>query len=78
MSVPSLHVKLAGLYHILEARTAVFPKLLSLNGRLELALAHIDAHGGGGGGGGRKASAPQAVYDEEVEDVLAAAGDDDE
>jgi U3 small nucleolar RNA-associated protein 5 len=65
MSVPNLHVKLAGLYQILDSRTAVFPKLLSLNGRLELALAQIasqqDHHDGH--------LLPPATYDEEIDEV---------
>ena len=62
MSVPNLRVKLASLYQILDSRTAVFPKLLSLNGRLELALAQIasnqDHH---------DRQDPPALYDEEID-----------
>jgi len=64
MSVPNLHVKLAGLYQILDSRTAVFPKLLSLNGRLELALAQIASHQDQNGA----RHEPPATYDEEIDE----------
>ena len=69
LSVPNLHLKLAGLHQILDSRTAIFPKLLSLNGRLELALSQISSHDASEG-----AAAPHAFYDEEVEEAVARAG----
>ena len=76
MNVPNLDFKLAGLYQILESRTANFPKLLALNGRLELALEQISSQGpmdeaeqGG-----------HVEYDEEEDEALddESSGDDDE
>jgi len=64
MSVPNLHTKLAGLYQILDQRIGVFPKLLSLSGRLELALSQVSSlHEER-----QEASVPRTVYDEEAEE----------
>lgn len=70
MSVPNLHLKLASLYQILDDRASVFPKLLNLNGRLELALSQIAP--------AEKTSDEEfahTCYDERIEDALA---EDDE
>lgn len=65
MSVPNLHTKLAGLYQILDQRVGVFPKLLSLSGRLELALSQVSSlHEER-----QEASVPRTVYDEEAEEA---------
>jgi hypothetical protein len=76
MSVPNLHLKLASLYQILDDRASVFPKLLNLNGRLELALSQISPS--------EKTSDEELAhmcYDEKIDDALAAAdgeNDDDD
>ena len=49
---------------VLDRRTAVFPKLLSLNGRLELALAQLSRDDP------QESTLPSATYDEEVEDAV--------
>ena len=74
MSIPNLHLKLTGLYNILEGRTTVFPKLLSLNGRLELALSQISSHQEI-----QESTLQHTTYDEEIEEAdLSAADEDDE
>ena len=49
---------------VLDRRTAVFPKLLSLNGRLELALSQLSRDDPKDG------TFPHVTYDEEVEEAL--------
>lgn len=71
MSVPNLNVKLSGLYNILEGRTTVLPKLLSLSGRLELALSQISSQEDV-----QDQSIPRTSYDEEIDDAKAGIKDD--
>uniref|UniRef100_A0A7S2MLY1 Small-subunit processome Utp12 domain-containing protein n=1 Tax=Octactis speculum TaxID=3111310 RepID=A0A7S2MLY1_9STRA len=73
MSIPDLQTKLSGLYQTLNQRISLFPKLLSLSGRLELALANVMCSNDDSAEDA--ASIPQAVYDDEVEDN--SAGNDD-
>jgi len=65
MGVPNLSSKLAGLHNLLSRRVAVFPKLLSLSGRLDLALAQIASQEQGHG---RKLA--HVAYDEELDESL--------
>lgn len=58
----------------LDQRTSVFPKLLSLSGRLDLALSQVSSLRQGQEDEGE----PRTVYDEEVEEELARDGEEEE
>lgn len=71
MSIPDLPSKLALLHQLIDRRVASFPKLLQLQGRLDLLLARtrsgaaIASEHGRAGGPDRIVDQPEAVYREE-------------
>lgn len=74
VSVPGLSEKLALLHQLIDRRVASFPKLLQLQGRLDLLLkrvgsgAAITANTGGLLAANRVMDHPEAVYREEYDE----------
>lgn len=86
MAIPGLSEELGDLYQLLDARVAVFPKLLKLSGRLGLLLAQVAERGEPASGDTSAVEAlsqPQVVYEDDetddasdhVDDAMAADAD---
>lgn len=70
VSVPGLPEKLALLHQLIDRRVESFPKLIQLQGRLDLLLARAAKAGSSAGKGVRERAMdrPAAVYEEEEDE----------
>jgi U3 small nucleolar RNA-associated protein 5 len=81
MTVPDLVKKLSNFYQAMDTRVSVLPKLLTLNGRLDIVTTQIDSRAHKLGSLNQhtvKDEKPRSVYVEQVSDDEAEPSDDEE